>query len=46
MVIALLALLVCASMFAIYAIVRTEERHLLHRHKDEMPASLHGSPKK
>jgi hypothetical protein len=44
MVIALFALLVCASMFAIYAIVRTEERHLFHRHKDEMPpSSVHGS---
>jgi len=46
MVIALFALLVCASMFAIYAIVRAEERHLLQRHNDEMPPSVHGSPKK
>lgn len=44
MLIALLALLVCASMFAIYAIVRTEERHLPQRRAD-VPPSLHDSNK-
>jgi hypothetical protein len=46
MVVALIALLVCASMLAIYAIVRTEERHLLQRHKDEVPRLSNGSKDK
>ncbi len=45
MLIALFALLVRASMFAIYAIVRTEERHLLQRRTD-VPPSLHDSKPK
>jgi len=35
MVFALVALLVCATMFAVYAIVRTEENHLVEPRKDE-----------
>lgn len=37
MVIVLAVLPVCAFMFAVYAIVRTEERHLLRRgkHKEQ-----------
>lgn len=43
MVFALAALLVCVTMFAVYAIVRTEEHHLIEHRKDDAPAPLPGS---
>jgi hypothetical protein len=43
MVFAIAALLICATMFAVYAIVRTEEHHLVERRKDEGPLPLRRS---
>jgi hypothetical protein len=43
MLIALATLLVCAFMFVVYGIVRTEERHLIERRKDEEPPLGRGS---
>lgn len=43
MVLVLAALLVCASMLAIYAFVRTEEHRLADRRKDAVLPLRHGS---